>query len=78
MPQIAQQDYYKIVIVDPSNPTDDEKKEIREKIEQGIIFDCLFILGLGNVISRVVSYDMNNEELTVIYEGENVLVSFVE
>lgn len=53
MPQIAQQDYLYIPIVDMSSPTDAEKLAIRERIDRGVIFDCIIVSGA--VMAKVIS-----------------------
>lgn len=85
MPQIAQQDYLLIRIADLTAVTDAEKEIIREKMKQGIIFDCLLLVA-GSTFARVFSasyfhedlirplgidvYDSGNEQMVYIYVGE--------
>ena len=63
MPQIAQQDYLRIPIVDITAVTDAEKEIIREKVKQGIIFDCLLFLS-SSTFAKVLSVNYVDESLT--------------
>lgn len=72
MPQIAQQDYLKIQIEDLSNVTDAEKAIIREKVSQGIIFDCIIVS--GELVAKVVS--LFDNLISIAVEDSLAVIAF--
>ena len=79
MPQVAQQDYIKYLeIIDPTEPTTEEKKKIRELIERETIFDAIFLVAGG--ISRVFAYNEDNETIVFYYYSDQstIEVSYAE
>lgn len=72
MPQVAQQDYLKIQIADLANVTDAEKATIREKVSQGIIFDCIIVS--GEIVAKVVS--LFDDTISIAVEDSLAVIGF--
>lgn len=69
MPQIAQQDYIVINVVDVSSPTDDEKAALQKVVDNGTLFDCIIASefdenGNPNMLARPLYLDKEAKEIT--------------
>lgn len=78
MPNIAQQDYLYIEIVDASSLTNGEKAELAKVVENKTLFDTIFILDNGNVKAKALSIDIDASEVYVIVSGVIETLAFGE
>lgn len=68
MPQIAQQDYIVIKVVDISSPTNDEKAALQKVVDNGTLFDCIIASefdenGNPNILARPLYLEKDAKEI---------------
>lgn len=68
MPQIAQQDYIVIKVVDVTLPTNDEKTALQKVVDNGTLFDCIIASefdenGNPNMLARPLYLDKSAKEI---------------
>ena len=65
MPQVAQQDYLRIEVADVTQLSADEKKQINDAAERGVLLDALVVAESGDE-SRVIAVN-KDEKRAAIY-----------
>ncbi len=81
MPQIAQQDYIVIKVVDISSPTNDEKAALQKVVENGTLFDCIIASefdenGNPNTLARPLYLEKDAKEITFANSSTVATISF--
>ena len=74
MPKIANQDYIRLDIKNPSNLTEDEKRKIWDLHDRGILMDTLLVQNDGDCIMRVLTDTLGAADEVSVIDGTGNIV----
>lgn len=74
MPQIAQQDYVRLSIAEPTDLTVEEKTKIKDLHKRGILMDAHLEVADGDRIMRVVTDAIDEDDTVVVFNNEGIAV----
>lgn len=73
MPQVAQQDYLRISVENSGTLTAEEKRQIKETAERGVLLDALIVC--DGEESRVISVHKDDERAAIYSLGNEEIVT---